>query len=961
MVSKETNMELRSDADLQAIQTSVAFKNISDAIEQYRRQFGLAFLALVAFSAIHVGLVVIANLYTMQTKLHAGVMTDANDPSVPVSTGLSQQAFDLHFIMTNMEDSAQLRALSEVRSASFVDRQGTFRSYTVTGFQVGGWKRSELKLYTSVGHVLQYTRGKGVQVFSETGSTASPSCNCTADHQSRRHLLKSGSVETVETVETGWAKFNTDMLNVAPMADAMGAAAEKEATNMYNSGYSQTSGELDENWKEVIFDEGLTPYFGTKSDSVSIPEFESPPFEAPTTERLSGTEYSAFLKEHGMYDGSGYEEYETSIRYIGDANKNGSSYDELVLRESLMVIVSLTISGNVWSESWENFSTKGYYALDSFSTTSATAGMYGCTASTISDLRALDSQLTDDGAGVGDLFCASDSNAIGGFFFSDVLGAHDSFVAHVARSLLCADEGGLKDLTSGATGVWYLYFMHGWGESTFILFEYEPIISAITATDEYTVGNMITVVVDDSACPYGGKTWYVNNVFSGYHMDLICFDLPQYLETSVGMASLGKGLFGFSMGGFGAISIAITYPTLFLGVALFNSVLDADTCMWYGYCHTYCGVDALLCDIKWTTTHVAFVPYIVVASGKHLSSTGSYDPVSYGIAVTVMAEGSAACGVGGIISTVSRTGLTDMQYNSDGTVKYGFVESPREVLEIATAASDSMFAEISLSTFTAFSTDGYYYLDAVTYTKATSSFSPSFNPATGAIQQTTWNHFIELQPAHRLKTSGQNSLDYSPLVILVSCDSDDPYDLPAQATDLADMYTSGTLSLNQDSGFVMENSYSGACGHCMNLRDFYVAYLWFADAFETWTDCALAGTARDSCFTGGAYVTSRHLLAGFTRAHSKINLTPIGEGRTSSFLTTGSMETTSYTSVGVTVASSNARFATASSFFAGGSGAVEAVVTAIATATTCVEGKPGCGEDSVMAAKPSTKLEYADM
>jgi len=478
-------------------------------------------------------------------------------------------------------------------------------------------------------------------------------------------------------------------------------------------------------------------------------------------------------------------------------------------------------------------------------------------------------------------------------------------------------------------------------------------------------------------------------------MDLICFDLPQYLETSVGMASLGKGLFGFSMGGFGAISIAITYPTLFLGAALFNSVLDADTCMWYGYCHTYCGVDSLLCDIKWTTTHVAFVPYIVMANGTPLSSSGSYDPVSYGIAVKVMAlsDPGAACYGGSsgisfslvappvaeeggrrllqdgpadrIISTVSRTGMTDLTYHTDGSVKYGFMESTRRDLESATASSGSGFAGARLTYFEPFSTrESFYYLDAVTYTRATSSFSPSFNPATGVIQQTTWNHFIELQPAHRLGHSGQNSLDYAPLVILVSVDSDDPYDLPTQAGDLAAMYSSGgSESLNADSGLVMENSYSAGCGHCMNLRDFYVAYLWFADAFETWTRCALDNTDKANCFTGGNYVSSRHLLAGFTRTHSEIRLTSAGAGRTSSFLTTDSLETPTYTSVGITVAGSNTNFATVSNFFVGYGSDTEVgkVITAIAEVTACdpTDPKAGCGEDSIMAEKPATKITYS--
>jgi len=168
-------MEVRNDADLQAIQTSVAFKNISDAVEQYRRQFGLAFLALIAFSAIHVGLVVIANLYTMQTRIVGQTMTVAGDEAAAVGTAQVIERRSLSYVMTNLAEEDQIDSLRSMKSVSFVDQEDNFRQYTVTGFQLGGWKRSELKLYTSVGHVLEYVRGKGVRVFSEHSSTGSNS------------------------------------------------------------------------------------------------------------------------------------------------------------------------------------------------------------------------------------------------------------------------------------------------------------------------------------------------------------------------------------------------------------------------------------------------------------------------------------------------------------------------------------------------------------------------------------------------------------------------------------------------------------------------------------------------------------------------------------------------------------------------------------------------------------------
>jgi hypothetical protein len=666
-------------------------------------------------------------------------------------------------------------------------------------------------------------------------------------------------------------------------------------------------------------------------------------------DRSYGGLYSQYLKDQGVYTGSGYEEYETKLA------APGTTYNSLVYAESTTVIVALAVSGFVFAESWTNFvdSSKGYFSVDGVTTAAAGSDDYGCTGKTLSTLQAEDSHLTDsEGEGMGQMFCEkTTNNAIGGYFFSKVLGGYDSFVAHISNSILCGSDVGLKTFTS-AYGVWYLYFLHGWGESSWILFEYEPIISFIKSSLT-AVSNMVTIVVDDTACPYGGKTWYVNTVFTGYHMDLICFDMPEFLEKSLGLGSLGKGIFGFSMGGFGAINIVVTYPTLFLSAALFNAVLDADSCMWYGYCHTYCGVDSLLCDIKWTTPHVAFTPYVVMSPGSPLSSTGSYDPVNYGIAVEYMDNGNdASCfssysigsgsltgsitDEGAVISTVTaRAGLTNMAMKN-GKVDFGYFEATAYALEGATAESGSMFASIPFTTFTPYSTSSaYYYLDPVVYTQATQSFDPTFNPVTEAEITATWDKFIEVQPIHRLMFD--NSLSYSAMVIFVSCDSDDPYGLVDQANQFTDMYaeTGSTYSVKSGTGIVGETAYAAGCGHCMSLRDFYVAYLWFADVFDTWTTCGMTGTWTH-CFSGGAYSSTRHLSAPeFARTHSSMSLDT--SAKTTSYMTTANLETSTLTTLGITVSSSG-DFPKVSSFFSSSSsgwdGDMDEVVKAFEAKTT---------------------------
>eukprot|EP00239_Pterosperma_sp_CCMP1384_P004394 CAMPEP_0197843418 /NCGR_PEP_ID=MMETSP1438-20131217/295_1 /TAXON_ID=1461541 /ORGANISM="Pterosperma sp., Strain CCMP1384" /LENGTH=1807 /DNA_ID=CAMNT_0043453551 /DNA_START=52 /DNA_END=5475 /DNA_ORIENTATION=- len=173
--------DTRPDQDLQAIQTSVAFKHIADALEQYRRHFGFAFLALVAISAVHVGLVVIANLYTLETRVSHGVLVasgSANAQSstpTPVATASAQFTYDIPYVMSNLPVEGRKKMLTNLKSVDFVDNNGEYRQYTVTGFKLGGWQSSELKLYTAVGHVLTYVRGRGFTV-----SDAQESCNSTA-------------------------------------------------------------------------------------------------------------------------------------------------------------------------------------------------------------------------------------------------------------------------------------------------------------------------------------------------------------------------------------------------------------------------------------------------------------------------------------------------------------------------------------------------------------------------------------------------------------------------------------------------------------------------------------------------------------------------------------------------------------------------------------------------------------
>jgi hypothetical protein len=954
-------MELRSDADLQAIQTSVAFKNISDAVEQYRRQFGLAFLALVAFSAIHVGLVVIANLYTMQTKLHGGVMTDAADPSVPVATGESRQSFDLQYIMSNLEDGDQLRALSEVRTAAFVDREGTYRQYSVTGFQLGGWKRSELKLYTSVGHVLEYVRGRGVQVYSESGVTGS-SPNST---RAGRHLLQAmpvvnvwnGKVTTLTAPDTDsspaeWQAFS-EQVNTAQygnglnqwatasmgnslddVAASAGSAAITNIEQMAANGWADSGASLNSMWgsdarqaaSKTAFAPAVNSYINVAAGEAKSVDWvgANNDWQAAKVEAVAeGQQYladeglpatwKAALEKEDLYATSGLAEYHERVALLG-------SYDAFIVQEASMVVVQLVVAAEAASASWTQFAQTGHFgAAATGETTTQGSGTYACTGMTESEIAAAEMRLNDSNGPTDVLtnFCDDlQASLIGGTFFSPVLGGYDSFVAHINRDILCA---GQSPKPASDVGVWYLYFLHGWGESAFVMFEMEPVIEFIIAGLVQTrpgsgLANLATFVVNDMGCPYGGKTWYANNIFTGYHMDLIAFDLPAYAESTLSLAALGKGLFGFSMGGFGAVSISLTYPALFVGSAFFNAVLDGNPCFWYGYCHALCGLDHMDCDMKWTTIHVAFAPYITVSAGSVLSSTGSFDPVAYGVAWLALESGSASCLDSSFSITDKYTAMTGRTYTTgsmagaaavadavadavtnpgrqgpivftgsgtmlmrDNNVLSGGYLPPGSSQALKTDAMGPGYFNTGMISFGSSPAAPYYgyYLNIIDYTRSAQHFDPTYNTQNDARQNAAWSAMLHKQPLHRIGAGkGWSSTDN---FILVSCDVTDPYHLNDQALafgasySLSGMpeqttygiYSVASASMGANGGMILDAAYSEPCGHCMNVRDVYVAYAFFADVFDTWTVCAGDTTASGARVVAwsGAFSSATALAA----------------------------------------------------------------------------------------------------
>jgi hypothetical protein len=939
MTNKEAPMDLRSDADLQAIQTSVAFKNISDAVEQYRRQFGLAFLALIAFSAIHVGLVVIANLYTMQTRVSRGVLTDAADSTISVATGASGHTYDLAFIMTNMDEKAQLHALNNFDSASFVDRENTYRQYTVTGYQLGGWKRSELKLYTSVGHILEYVRGKGIRLYSESGSTSN---NCTSGTESRRKLQQSSAVSAIVDSEYYMSTSTlSDAAKDAVISDklpklkktvsAAADAAKNQVLAMAKNGWSTDT----DDWEGLIigaigknFGSGLASQYKTaywsdavqsKADGAAFASWAAnqPPGTPVTIPTAMGDcdlqdmahlthEECDEVKHNMIYthlyvtaagepDGAMYGQTGIGMYMKGIADNGG--YDGYVLSEALDIIAGIKDSTAMAIDNWDVFTSTGYIGAVVTKMKVDDSSMYGCYTKSMAEFEGMN---TNGGEMIESVcYGPTEGKLMGGFFFSQIMGTFEAFIMQLpidycemfgAASYYKSDgKGGYTmDVDFGVSykEEFFLYLMHGWGESGIVLVEAADTIFFLQASGNSI--NFLTIVAEDNGSPYGGKTWYVNNVFTGYHQDMIVFELPEYLEYNMGLKAWQKGIYGFSMGAAGSLNIGFTYSNIYGAIAAFNGPIDADECFICGYCHVYCGVDSFKCEIMWMSPMAAYNPYVIVAVGGFLETLGFYDPSAYGVATKTLETGITQCTEDHAIVGLKPGLLVDAMHEGafgegityhvmDGGIwDYGQWAAPDFGIVVSEAAMWDMYS------------DPYFYLDPIKFTRSSSGFDPSHNPTTGAVN---WEAFYSMYYQLPLQRAMNNKglFNHGVTFFLIACDFNDQYGLSDMAFDLAGVFTgyrggkimggiddkygggaiSNGYSMSGGSG-VIHDAHQG-CGHCMDLRDFRLAYAFMSDVFDTMGNDG-NGNHDGKWHGSGAWMPAMYDSCAYYMSHEFLNV-----------------------------------------------------------------------------------------
>ncbi|NOZ09373.1 MAG: hypothetical protein GXO91_10970 [FCB group bacterium] len=140
-------------------------------------------------------------------------------------------------------------------------------------------------------------------------------------------------------------------------------------------------------------------------------------------------------------------------------------------------------------------------------------------------------------------------------FYSESLGSDRSFTIY------------LPETYPGGTDPYpVLYFLHGFGANH--LFYGEVFDTADALISDGTIGEMIIVKPDGSASPYLGS-FYTNSELYGPYEDYIVYDLVNYIDATYRTLPQRcfRGISGHSMGGYGAMELALKHPDLFGAVS----------------------------------------------------------------------------------------------------------------------------------------------------------------------------------------------------------------------------------------------------------------------------------------------------------------------------------------------------------------------------------------------------------
>lgn len=109
-----------------------------------------------------------------------------------------------------------------------------------------------------------------------------------------------------------------------------------------------------------------------------------------------------------------------------------------------------------------------------------------------------------------------------------------------------------------------LYLLHGLSDD-------HTIWSRRTAIERYAMTNSLAVVM-----PCAARSFYTNEIHGGKYFDFVSQELPAIVSQMFKVSNKRENTFvaGLSMGGYGALKLALNYPQNFAAAASFSAVTD---------------------------------------------------------------------------------------------------------------------------------------------------------------------------------------------------------------------------------------------------------------------------------------------------------------------------------------------------------------------------------------------------
>jgi pimeloyl-ACP methyl ester carboxylesterase len=119
-----------------------------------------------------------------------------------------------------------------------------------------------------------------------------------------------------------------------------------------------------------------------------------------------------------------------------------------------------------------------------------------------------------------------------------------------------------------------IYFLHGFGGNETGFVGSEKIVAELMAAGK--MGEVI-IVLPNASNAYGG-CWFARNPLTGDYRTYLAKELVTYIDTKYRTIAdpNHRAISGYSMGGYGALSLAIEYPDVFRAVAACSPVSDID-------------------------------------------------------------------------------------------------------------------------------------------------------------------------------------------------------------------------------------------------------------------------------------------------------------------------------------------------------------------------------------------------